>query len=86
MKRGRRDILIGMIFSNIIMYFIILSTAATLYKAGRTDIQTAQEAAMALQPLAGKAAGILFSLGVAGVGFLAVPVMTTGAAGNMGFT
>ena len=69
-----------MLFSNIIMYFIILSTAATLHKAGQTDIETAAQAAEALRPLAGDAAGILFALGVIGVGFLAVPIMTTGAA------
>ena len=76
----QRDILIGMIFSNVVMYFIILSTAATLHKAGITDVQSAAEAAQALQPLAGEWAGLLFLLGVIGVGFLAVPVMTTGAA------
>jgi Mn2+/Fe2+ NRAMP family transporter len=76
----QRDILIGMIFSNVVMYFIILSTAATLHKAGITDFQSAAEAAQALQPLAGNWAGLLFLLGVIGVGFLAVPVMTTGAA------
>ena len=62
------------------MYFIILSTAATLFKAGGSDISTAAQAAQALQPLAGKAAGLLFAIGVVGVGFLAVPVMTIGAA------
>jgi Mn2+/Fe2+ NRAMP family transporter len=62
------------------MYFIILSTAATLFKVGKTDINSAAEAAQALQPLAGKAAGLLFAIGVIGVGFLAVPVMTIGAA------
>ncbi len=74
------DILIGMIFSNVVMYFIILSTAATLHKAGHTDVQSAAEAAQALQPLAGRGAGLLFLLGMIGVGFLAVPVMTTGGA------
>jgi Mn2+/Fe2+ NRAMP family transporter len=69
-----------MLFSNMVMYFIILSTAATLFKAGQTDINTAADAARALQPLAGKAAGLLFAIGVIGVGFLAVPVMTIGAA------
>jgi Mn2+/Fe2+ NRAMP family transporter len=69
-----------MLFSNIIMYFIILSTASTLHVAGRTDIATAAEAAEALQPLAGEAAGVLFAVGVIAVGFLAVPIMTTGAA------
>src|SRR5216684_4133372 len=74
------DIAVGMMFSNLVMYFIILSTAATLFKAGRSDISTAAQAAQALQPLAGKAAGLLFAIGVVGVGFLAVPVMTIGAA------
>jgi len=69
-----------MIFSNVVMYFIILSTAATLNKSGPRDIETAAEAAQALQPLAGDAARILFLIGMIGVGFLAVPVMTTGAA------
>jgi Mn2+/Fe2+ NRAMP family transporter len=74
------DIVAGMAFSNVIMYFIILATASTLFPAGQTDINTAAEAAQALQPLAGKAAGLLFTLGVVGVGFLAVPVMVSGAA------
>ncbi|RWQ40708.1 MAG: divalent metal cation transporter [Mesorhizobium sp.] len=80
LRRSRRDILIGMTFSNLIMYFIILSTGSTLYEAGQTQIETAAQAAEALRPLAGDAAGIVFAAGVIGVGFLAVPVMTTGAA------
>lgn len=80
LRRSRRDILIGMTFSNLIMYFIILSTGSTLYEAGEHDIETAAQAAEALRPIAGEAAGILFAAGVIGVGFLAVPVMTTGAA------
>jgi NRAMP (natural resistance-associated macrophage protein)-like metal ion transporter len=80
LRQSRWDIAMGMLFSNIIMYFIILSTASTLHTAGRTDISTAAEAADALKPLAGEAAGILFAVGVIAVGFLAVPVMTTGAA------
>jgi NRAMP (natural resistance-associated macrophage protein)-like metal ion transporter len=80
LRKSRVDILIGMFFSNIIMYFIILSTASTLHKAGQTEIETAAQAAEALRPIAGDAAGILFALGVIGVGFLAVPIMTTGAA------
>jgi len=66
--------------------FIILSTAATLHKAGQTDIQSATDAAQALRPLAGDAAGLLFLLGMIGVGFLAVPVMTTGAAYDLAQT
>jgi Mn2+/Fe2+ NRAMP family transporter len=69
-----------MLFSNLIMYFIILSTGATLHKAGEGNIETAAQAAEALRPLAGDAAGILFTLGIIAVGFLAVPIMTTGAA------
>jgi Mn2+/Fe2+ NRAMP family transporter len=78
--RSARDVGFGMFFSNLVMYFIILSTAATLFKAGKTDINTAAEAAQALRPLAGNAAEFLFAIGVIGVGFLAVPVMTIGAA------
>ena len=80
LSRSRRDILIGMTFSNLVMYFIILSTGSTLYAAGQHDISTATQAAEALRPLAGEAASALFTLGLIGVGFLAVPVMTTGAA------
>jgi Mn2+/Fe2+ NRAMP family transporter len=74
------DIVFGMFFSNVIMYFIMLATASTLFPVGQTDINTAAEAAQALQPFAGKAAGLLFALGVVGVGFLAVPIMVSGAA------
>jgi Mn2+/Fe2+ NRAMP family transporter len=84
--QSRRDILVGMAFSNLIMYFIILSTAATLHKAGHTEIENAAQAAKALQPLAGSAAEILFAAGVIAVGFLAVPVMTTGAAYDLAQT
>jgi Mn2+/Fe2+ NRAMP family transporter len=80
LARSRRDILTGMTFSNGVMYFIILATGSTLYSAGRHDISTAAQAAEALRPLAGEAASALFALGLVGVGFLAVPVMTTGAA------
>ncbi|MGY4630005.1 NRAMP family divalent metal transporter [Bradyrhizobium sp. USDA 4486] len=77
---SRRDILIGMAFSNIITYFIILAAGATLHQAGQTDVDSAAQAAEALRPLAGDAAATLFSVGIIAVGFLAVPVMTTGAA------
>lgn len=80
LKATRKDVITGMFFSNIVMYFIILSTASTLFKTGSTEINTAAQAAEALRPLAGGAASVLFALGVIGVGFLAVPVMTTGAA------
>jgi Mn2+/Fe2+ NRAMP family transporter len=80
LRQSRRDILWGMAFSNIIMYFIILATGSTLYPAGQREIETAAQAADALRPLAGDAAGILFAAGIISVGFLAVPVMTAGAA------
>src|SRR5205085_11791445 len=57
-----------------------MATGVTLHPAGNTNIETAAQAAAALEPLAGPAAKWLFALGVIGVGFLAVPVMTTGAA------
>lgn len=80
LRRTRRDVLIGMIFSNLILYFIILCTGSTLHAAGQTQIDSAAQAAAALKPLAGDAAGLLFIAGVVGVGFLAAPIMTTGAA------
>src|SRR4029079_3713877 len=80
LSQTRRDVLVGMIFSNLVMYFIILSTGATLFAAGQHDISTAAQAAEALRPLAGRAAAWLFAAGVVGVGFLSVPIMTTGAA------
>jgi Mn2+/Fe2+ NRAMP family transporter len=80
LRSTRIDIWIGMLFSNAIMYFIILSTASTLHKAGQTNIETAAQAADALRPLAGDAAALLFTAGIVAVGFLAVPIMTTGAA------
>jgi Mn2+/Fe2+ NRAMP family transporter len=79
LHKSRVDILWGIFFASVVMYFIILSTTA-LFKTGKTEISTAADAAQALVPLAGKAAGLLFAIGVVAVGFLAVPVMTTGAA------
>jgi NRAMP (natural resistance-associated macrophage protein)-like metal ion transporter len=74
------DVNIGMLLSNVVMYFIILSTAATLFAAGKRDIQTAAEAAVALRPLAGKAAEMLLAVGLIGTGFLAVPILTGSSA------
>lgn len=74
------DVDLGMLFSNVVMYFIILATAATLFKAGKTQIATAADAAEALRPLAGNASGILLALGLVGAGFLAVPILTGSAA------
>jgi Mn2+/Fe2+ NRAMP family transporter len=80
MVQTRRDVLFGMVFANIAMYFIMLATGSTLHRAGQTEIETAAQAASALRPLAGDAAGYLFAIGIIGVGCLAVPVMTAGAA------
>jgi len=80
LRHTRWDIVSGMFFSNVVMYFIILSTASTLYAAGHHEVNSAADAARALQPFAGRAAGALFAIGLVAVGFLAVPVMTTGAA------
>jgi NRAMP (natural resistance-associated macrophage protein)-like metal ion transporter len=80
LRHSARDIGGGMAFASLITYFIMLSTAATLFKAGKHDISTAAEAAQALAPIAGKAASILFAVGVVSVGMLAVPIMTSGAA------
>jgi NRAMP (natural resistance-associated macrophage protein)-like metal ion transporter len=74
------DVNAGMFFSNFIMYFVILSTAATLFRSGQTSVLTADQAAQALRPLAGNAASLLFALGIIGVGVLGVPVLTTGPA------
>ena len=71
----RTDVVTGMFASNSVMYFIILTTAATLHAHGTTNIATAQEAADALRPLAGPAAYWLFTLGLIGTGMLAVPVL-----------
>lgn len=76
----RRDVITGMFLSNLVMYFIILTTAATLNAHGQTDITTAKEAAEALRPLAGDAAYLLFALGIIGTGMLAVPVLAGSAA------
>ncbi len=71
----RQDVSLGMIFSNITMWFIILTTAITLYPRGITHIQTAQQAAEALRPIAGDFAYILFTVGIVGTGLLAIPVL-----------
>jgi NRAMP (natural resistance-associated macrophage protein)-like metal ion transporter len=71
----RTDVTTGMFASNAIMYFIIMTTAATLHASGKTNIATAQEAAEALRPLAGAGASWLFTLGLIGTGMLAVPVL-----------
>jgi NRAMP (natural resistance-associated macrophage protein)-like metal ion transporter len=80
-RRIAFDTRVGMAFSNIVAFFIILTTAATLHasKAG-IRIQTAADAARALQPLAGRFAALLFALGIIGTGMLAIPVLAGSAA------
>jgi len=80
LRRIKWDTVVGMTFSNLIAFFIILSTAATLHVAGVRDIQTSAQAAEALRPLAGDLTFLLFSLGIIGTGMLAVPVLAGSAA------
>lgn len=80
MRRIKLDTLIGMGFSNLVAFCIILTTAATLATHGITNIQTSAQAAEALRPLAGELAFALFALGIIGTGLLAVPVLA-GSAG-----
>jgi len=74
------DTNIGMFFCNLVFYFVILAAAATLHVSGKTDIQSATDAAQALRPLAGNASSLLFAVGLIGCGFLAVPVLTGASA------
>lgn len=86
LQRMRWDTFVGMAFSNLIAFFIILTTAVTLHAAGKTDIQTSAQAALALKPIAGPFAFSLFSLGIIGTGFLAVPVLAGSSAYAVGET
>ncbi|WP_198137694.1 NRAMP family divalent metal transporter [Terriglobus sp. TAA 43] len=74
-RSARIDVVTGMLLSNVVMYFLILTTAATLNAHGHKDIETAKQAAEALRPLAGGGAYWLFTLGMIGTGMLAVPVL-----------
>jgi len=80
LRRIRWDTYLGMGFSNLIAFFIILSTAATLHAAGIFNIGTAGRAAEALRPIGGQATFLLFSLGIIGTGLIAVPVLAGSAA------
>jgi NRAMP (natural resistance-associated macrophage protein)-like metal ion transporter len=75
LRVARRDVITGMLLSNLVMYFLILTSAATLNAHGHRDIETAKQAAEALRPLAGKGAYWLFTLGIIGTGMLAIPVL-----------
>ena len=78
-RKMRVDVWVGMLFSNLAMFFIIAVCGATLFPAGITNINSAADAAAALQPLAGNYAYILFALGILGVGLLGVPVLAASA-------
>ena len=80
LRAARTDVLVGMLASNVIMYFIILTTAATLHAHGQMQITSAREAAEALRPLAGDAAYWLFTIGLIGTGMLGVPVLAGSSA------
>jgi len=71
----KKDVDFGMLFSNLVMFFIILTTGTVLFNAGIHQIDTVEQAAKALQPLAGNAAYLLFAIGVIGTGLLAIPVL-----------
>lgn len=74
------DVNIGILFSVLVMYFVILATAATLYGTGGRDLDSAAQVAEALRPAAGNAAAILLALGLIGSGFLTVPILTSSSA------
>jgi NRAMP (natural resistance-associated macrophage protein)-like metal ion transporter len=75
-KHMRSDTFVGMLFSNIVMFFILLTAGSVLFKNGIHDIATVEQAAQALKPLAGDFAYILFAVGVIGTGFLSIPVLS----------
>jgi Mn2+/Fe2+ NRAMP family transporter len=79
-RKMRVDVWIGMFLSNLVMFFIIATCAATLFTHGITNITTAADAALALRPLAGDQAFFLFAIGIIGTGLLAIPVLAGSAA------
>jgi NRAMP (natural resistance-associated macrophage protein)-like metal ion transporter len=80
LRAARTDVLTGLILAGLVMYFIILTTGATLYETGQRDIETARQAAEALKPLAGNAAYLLFTVGLVGTGMLGIPALAGSAA------
>lgn len=72
----RKDVDVGMLFSNLVMFFIILTCGSVLYPNGQREINTVEQAAAALKPIAGNLAYLLFSIGIIGTGFLAIPVLS----------
>jgi NRAMP (natural resistance-associated macrophage protein)-like metal ion transporter len=80
LRRAQIDTHAGMLLANVVFYFIVLTTAATLYPKGITELKTASDAAEALRPLAGDGATILFAIGFIGTGLLSIPVLAGSAA------
>ncbi|MDM7921754.1 MAG: divalent metal cation transporter [Pyrinomonadaceae bacterium] len=80
LRQEKIDTVVGMVFCNLVFYFVILAAASTLHQSGQTNIVSATEAAQALTPLAGPLATVLFAVGLIGAGLLAVPVLTGSAA------
>jgi NRAMP (natural resistance-associated macrophage protein)-like metal ion transporter len=80
LKERAIDVGVGAFFSNIIMYFIILTTALTLHQHGITQLDNSKDAVKALAPLAGRFASVLYAVGLIGVGFLAIPTLAGSAA------
>jgi Mn2+/Fe2+ NRAMP family transporter len=80
LRGARIDVAIGMFFSQTVMYFIILTAAAVLHAHGKTDIQTADQAAQALAPFLGPFAYVVFAAGMIGTGLLAIPILSASGA------
>src|SRR5262249_52673831 len=75
MSEMKTDVNFGMLWSNLVMYFIILTAGSVLFPAGITNIETVEDAAKSLEPLAGNLAYHLFAMGVISTGLLAIPVL-----------
>jgi len=80
LRREQIDVDVGMLLANVVFYFIILTTAATIFTSGSRDITSAREAAEALRPLAGDKATIIFAIGFVGTGLLSIPVLAASGA------
>ena len=86
LKRIYIDTIVGMVLSEVVAFCIILAAAVVLHAHGKTDIRTSADAAMALKPIAGRFAFLLFSIGIIGTGLLAIPVLAGSAAFALGET
>jgi NRAMP (natural resistance-associated macrophage protein)-like metal ion transporter len=79
LRDARDDVTVGMAYSNLVFYFIIVTTASTLYRHGMHDVESTRQAAEVLRPVAGAAAYALFGIGLIGSGLLAIPVLAGSA-------